>query len=52
MTLTDPPAARKTSRPGLSPMGLAGNAGFDEVRYFAFASANKQSGFSPARSMR
>jgi hypothetical protein len=27
-------------------LGLADTAGFDEVRYFAFSTANKQSGFS------
>ena len=34
------------SRPHGAVLGLADGAGFDEVRYYAFSTANRQSGFS------
>jgi hypothetical protein len=39
-------AAGNFSGPRGTVLGLADAAGFDEVRYFAFSTANKQSGFS------
>lgn len=38
--------AGNVSQPDGAVLGLADAAGFDEVRYFAFSTANKQSGYS------